>query len=75
MWGKLTERNNKTKSMMISVSHELNRFLATPDIEVANLMFPNDDVVWVSWRFIAEEEIPSSRKTNEVIAAYVTAGA
>ena len=75
MWGKLTERNNRTKSKMISDPHELYRFLANPGIEVANLMFASDDVVWASWRFMAEEQIPSLRHTNEVIGAYVTAGA
>ena len=62
MWGKLTERNNSTESMMISDPHELYMFLATPGIEVANLMFASDDVV--SWRFMAEEQIPSLRHTN-----------
>jgi len=44
MWGKLTERNNRTKSKMISDPHELDNFLATLDIKVANLMFASDDV-------------------------------
>jgi len=74
MWGKLTERNNRTNSKMISDPHEIYRFLAAPGIEVANL-FASDDEVWASWRFMAEEQIPSLRHTNEVIGAYVTAGA
>ena len=60
---------------MISDPKELYRFLAMPGIEFANLMFASDDVVWASWRFIAEEEIPSLRHINEVIGAYVSAGA
>ena len=60
---------------MISDSHELYRFLATPGIEVVNLMFASDDVVWASWHLIAEEKIPNLRHTNEVIGAYITAGA
>jgi hypothetical protein len=28
-----------------------------------------------SWRYIAEEKVPDLRHTNEVIGAYVTAGA
>jgi len=75
MWGKLTERNNRLKSKMITEHQELYRFLATPGVEVANLVFASDDVVWASWGFVAEEEIPSLRHTNEVIGAYVTAGA
>jgi len=38
-------------------------------------MFASDDVVRASWHFMTEEQIPSLRHTNEVIAAYVTAGA
>ena len=41
---------------------------------MANLVFTSDDEVRTSWRFVAEEEIPSLRHTNEIIGAYVTAG-
>jgi len=54
MWGKLTERNNRTQTKLISDPKELYRFLATPVIEVINLVFANDEVVWVSWKFTAE---------------------
>jgi len=75
MWGKLMERNNRTKSKMVSDPQKLYTFLATPGIEVANLVFASDDVVWASWSFVAEEEIPNFRHTNVIIGAYVTAGA
>jgi len=38
-------------------------------------VFASDDVVWLSWKQGAEEDVPSLRHTNEVIGAYVTAGA
>jgi hypothetical protein len=60
---------------MISEPRELYRFLATPGIEAMNLMFASDDVVWASWRFIAEEKIPSLRHTNEFLGTYVTSSA
>ena len=41
---------------------------------MSNLVFPGDDVVWTSWRFLAAEEIQNLRHQNEVIGAYVTAG-
>jgi len=75
IWGKLTERNNRTKSMMISDPYELYSFLATICIEVTKLMFASDDVVWATWRFIEEEMIPNLRLKTEVIGAYVTAAA
>jgi len=74
MWGKLTERSKRTQTKLISEPGELYRFLATPGIEVQS-MFPNDDVVWISWQHSADELVPSLRHTNEVIGAYVTAGA
>jgi hypothetical protein len=73
--GKFTERNNRTQSGMISDPNELYRFLATPGIEVTSMMFASDEVVWVSWRFSDEEKIPNLKHTNEVLGAYVTAGA
>jgi hypothetical protein len=38
-------------------------------------VFASDDVVCASWRYKAEEKVPNLRHTNEVIGAYVTAGA
>ena len=54
MWGKLAERNNRTQTKLISDPKELYRFLATPGIEMIKLVFANDEVVWVSWKFTAE---------------------
>jgi len=45
VWGKLTERKNRTQTKFISDPKELYGFLATPGIEVINLMFTNDEVV------------------------------
>jgi len=75
MWGKLSDRNNRTPTKLISDPKDLYRFLETPSIEVINITFANDDVFSVSWTFTAEERVPSLRHTNEVIGAYVTAGA
>jgi hypothetical protein len=74
MWGKLTERNNRTKVKLIKYPYELYRFLATPGIELANLVFASDEMVWASWRFI-RKDVPKLYHTNEVVRAYVTAGA
>ena len=32
-------------------------------------------MVWISWKHAAEEHVPNVRHTNEVVGAYVTAGA
>jgi hypothetical protein len=60
---------------LISNPQELYRFLATPGIDVVNLLFACDHVVWVSWMYAAEERIPNLQNTNEVIGSFVTAGA
>jgi len=75
MWGKLTERNDRTQTKVISEPKDLYSFLATPGIEVTNLAFASDDVVWISWKHAAEEHVTNLRHTNEVIGAYVTTGA
>jgi len=49
-------------------------FLTTHGIEVVNLIFASDYVVWLSWKRGAEEDVPNLRNTNEVIGPYVTAG-
>jgi len=74
MWGKMAERNKRTKSKVILDPYELYIFLATPGIEVVNLMFTSYDVAWTLRCFKAEDEIPSLCHMNEVIGAYVTAG-
>jgi hypothetical protein len=56
MWGKLTERNNRTRTKMIIDPQELYTFLVTPGIEVMNMVFDNNQVVWLSWRFTEEEK-------------------
>ena len=75
MWGKLTERINRTQTKLISEPGELYRFLVTPGIEVQNMLFASDEVVWISWQHSEDERVPSLRHTNEVIGAYVTTGA
>ena len=69
MWGKLTERSDRTLTKLITVPHNLYRFLASPGVEVTNLAFSSDDVVWLSWKLSAEENVPY------LIGAYVNAGA
>ena len=49
------------------------RFPATPEVEVVNL-FASDSVVWVPWKYTAEEETRSLRHTNGVLAEYGEGG-
>jgi hypothetical protein len=74
MWGKLTEKNNRTKTELISEPKELYKFLSTPGIEVVSLLFASDQVVWVSWRYAEDERVPNLRHNNRILGAYVTTG-
>jgi hypothetical protein len=75
MWGKLTERNNRSQTKLISEPQELYKFLVMPGIEVTNMIFASDQVVWISWRFADNEHVPSLRHNNDVVGSFVTAGA
>jgi len=74
MWGKLTDRNDRVQTKLISGPEVLYNFLATPCIEVRNLTFASDDVVCFMWKDAAEGHVPNLPHTNEIIEAYVTAG-
>jgi hypothetical protein len=51
MWRKPTERSNRSQTKLMSEPQQLYRFLVTPGIKVYNMLFANDDVVWISWQF------------------------
>ena len=53
----MTEKQKRTRTKLISDLQELYRFLVTPEVGVANLMFASDSVVWASWRYTAEEQV------------------
>jgi hypothetical protein len=75
-WDKLTESSNRPQIKIVVDPHELDRFLATSCTEIIKLFFAGDEVVWVTWRYVEEEEnMPVLRHTNEVMVAYVTTGA
>ena len=63
MWGNLAERNDRTRTKIITETHELYRFLATRVLEVTNMVFARHDVVWLSWKLSAEERVYNLRHT------------
>ena len=64
----------RNQTQLISDPQDLYRFLATPGIEVASLLFAGDTVCWISWRHANEAHAPVLRHINDVIASFVTAG-
>ena len=71
MWGKFTERNDRAQTKVISEPKYLCSFLSTPGIEVTNLTFASDEVVWITCKHVAEEHVPHLRHTNELTSPQV----
>jgi hypothetical protein len=69
MWGKLTQRENRKQTKLIWDPHEIYTFLATPGIEVVNVLFARDIVVLTSWSYTAKENVANLRHTFEVVGA------
>jgi hypothetical protein len=44
LWGKWAQNQNGTKINLVTTEKEVYELLASPGIEVTNLIFPNDDV-------------------------------
>jgi len=72
---KLTERNDRTMTKIFTEPKQLYGFLSTSCKEARTLCFSSDDLVWISWKYGAEEDVPIQRNRNEVVRVYFTAGA
>ena len=48
MWGKWAQNQNKTKTTIVNSEKEFYELLTSPGTEVTNLIFPNEEVAWVS---------------------------
>jgi len=69
LWGKWTQ--NKTQRTLVTLVKVLYEFLTSPGTEVAMLVFPNDDVVWVYFKY-CQDNIAAWENVNVVVAAYLT---
>ncbi|XP_041919959.1 uncharacterized protein LOC121684091 isoform X2 [Alosa sapidissima] len=72
LWGKFAQRANPSNSTLISEPKQFIDYVFSPKYDVSNLMFLNDDVALVQWKY---KDDSSSRNTNEniFIAAFTTA--
>jgi hypothetical protein len=75
MWGKLSVRPNRPQTKLITDPQELTRFLAAADVEVCSMLFANDKVVRIAWRYADADSVPNLPHTNDGIGSFVTAGA
>ena len=71
MLGNWAQNQNKTQTTIVTSVKEFYELLTSRGTEVTNLIFPNDYVVWVSWKY-TEDNIAAGKNVNEAVAAYVT---
>jgi hypothetical protein len=55
MWGKCAQNSNKTQTTPVKRERQFYEFLCSPGTEVTNLIFPNNNVAWLSWRYTKED--------------------
>ena len=61
----------KTQTTIVDSEKEFHELLTSRGTEVRNLIFPNDDVAWVSWKY-SEQNVAAGKNVNVAVAAYVT---
>jgi len=71
MWGKRAQSQNKTQATIVDSEKWFYELLTCPNSEVTNLIFPNDDMACVSWKY-SEVIVAVWKNVNVAVAAYVT---
>ena len=71
MWGKWAQHENKSKRTILDSEKEFYQLLTCRSTEVANLIFPNDDVASFSSKYF-EYYIAARKSVNVAVAAYLT---
>jgi hypothetical protein len=71
MWGKWAQNQNKTQTTLVTSEKEFYELLTIPGIEATNLIFPNDAVAWLSWRY-SKDNVAAGKNVNVAVAAYIT---
>ena len=67
----MAQNQNKTETTLVTSMKELYKILKCPGTEVQNFIFPNDDMVCVSWKY-TEDNIATRKNVNVAVAGYVT---
>ena len=60
MWGKWAQNQNKTQTTIVNSEKEFYKLLTSPGTEVTNLIFPNEEVAWVSWKY-SEDNVTTKK--------------
>jgi len=70
IWGKWAQRKTRPRQPLYT-QRKFYELLTCPGIEVTNLIFPNDDLAWVYWKY-SEDNVAAGKNVNVAVAAYVT---
>jgi hypothetical protein len=70
LWGKWTQNQNETQNTIVNSEKEFYELATCPITEVTNLILPNEEVAWVSWKLF-EDNVTSGKNVNVAVAAYV----
>ena len=71
LWGKWAQNQNKAQTTIVNSEKEFYDLLTSPVTEVTNLIFPKDEVAWVSWKR-SEDNVATGKNVNVAVKAYVT---
>ena len=71
MWGKWAQNQDKTQTNIVTSEKVFYELLTRQGIEVQSLIFPNDEVAFLSWKY-SEENVAAGKNVNVAVAAYVT---
>jgi len=66
--GKWAQSQNKTRTTLVA---SVKGLYDRPVTGVRNVIFQNDDVVWISCNY-SEDDITAGKNVNVLVAAYIT---
>ena len=70
MRGRWVQNQNKTQTNTVNSEKDFYGLLS-PATEVTNLILPNNEVAWLSWKYF-EDNVATGKNVNVAGAAYVT---
>ena len=71
LWGKFCQNEDKMQTSLIREPNELYEKLSAPGVYINNILFINNNSVWVNWRYHKEAIVPNNR-VNVVLGVYTT---
>ena len=66
VWVKWAQNQNKTQTTLVTPVKEFHEHLRSPVTEVTNLIFLNDEVAWVFWKY-SENNVAAGKKTRQLL--------